>query len=92
MRSRGESFFTINNWFKNDPQAIPIARETMNQQRHYEWLKGYWTPDRNSYPQLGEQYIGFEWKEAFEPYDSEHPKPAQFLAEGMKIFAENELS
>lgn len=61
-------------------------------QRHYQWLKNYWTPDRDSYPQLGEQYMGFEWKEAFESYDSEHPKLAQFFAEGMKIFAEKELS
>lgn len=60
--------------------------------RHYKLLKRYWTPDRNSYPKLGEQYIGFEWKAAFEPNDSEHPKLAQFLAEGMKIFAEKELS
>ena len=60
--------------------------------RHYEWLKGYWIPDRSSYANLGEQYIGFEWKKAFEPYDSEHPKLAKFLAEGMKIFAEKELS
>jgi len=60
--------------------------------KHYEWLKGYWTPDRSSYTSLGEQYIGFEWKKAFEPYDPEHPKLAQFLAEGMKIFAEKELS
>jgi DNA-binding transcriptional MerR regulator len=60
--------------------------------RHYEWLKEYWTPDRSSYTQLGEQYVGFEWKKAFEPYDAEHPKLAQFLAEGMKIFAEKELS
>lgn len=61
-------------------------------QRHYKWLKKYWTPDRDSYPKLGEQYMGFEWKEAFESYDSEHPKLAQFLAEGMKIFAEGKLS
>jgi hypothetical protein len=32
--------------------------------------------------------MGFEWKKAFAPYDSEHPKLAQFLAEEMKIFAE----
>lgn len=61
-------------------------------QRHYDWLKGYWTADRHSYAQLGEQYIGFEWKKAFEPYDSAHPKLAQFLAEGMKIFSEKELA
>lgn len=61
-------------------------------QRHYKWLQRYWVPDRKTYPQVGEQYIGFEWKEAFEPYDSEHPKLAKFLAKGMKIFAEKELS
>jgi len=60
--------------------------------RHYEWLKGYWTPDRDSYAGLGEGYTGFEWKKPFEPYDSEHPKLAQFLAEGMKIFSMKELS
>jgi DNA-binding transcriptional MerR regulator len=60
--------------------------------KHFEWLKGYWTADRNSYPQLGDQYVGFEWKQAFEPYDAEHPKLAQFLADGMKIFAEKNLS
>lgn len=60
--------------------------------RHYKWLKTYWTPDSDSYPKLGEQYMGFEWKGAFEPYDSEHPKLAQYLAEGMKVFAEKELS
>ncbi|MDP1835425.1 MAG: MerR family transcriptional regulator [Chlamydiales bacterium] len=60
--------------------------------RHYEWIKGFWTPDRISYANLGEQYIGWEWKEAFQPHDPEHPKLARFLAEGMVIFAEKELS
>ncbi len=60
--------------------------------RHYEWLTGYWTPDRSSYINLGEQYIGFEWKEAFEANDSNHPQLARFLAEGIKIYAEKELS
>ena len=59
--------------------------------RHYEWLKEHWTPNRSSYTSLGEQYVGFEREMAFEPYNSEHPKLAQFLAEGMKIFAEKEL-
>jgi len=74
-------------------QAIASSSEVQKIiHRHYKWIKGYWTPNRDSYSKLGEQYIGFEWKEAFEPYDSEHPKLAQFLAEGMKIFAEKELS
>lgn len=60
--------------------------------RHHEWLKGYWTPDRTSYINLGEQYMGFEWKDAFKAYDPEHPKLAHYLAEGMKTFAMKKLS
>lgn len=60
--------------------------------RHYEWLKKYWTPDRASYAGVGEGYTGFEWKDAFKPYDPEHPKFAGFFAEGIKVFAEKELS
>ena len=59
---------------------------------HYEWLRKYWTPDRSSYTGMGEGYAGFEWKDAFKAYDPEHPKFAQFLAEGIKVFAERELS
>lgn len=59
--------------------------------RHYEWLKNYWTPDRDSYAGMGEGYTGFEWKEVFKQYDSDHPKFAGFLAEGIKIFAAKEL-
>lgn len=69
----------------NSPAVQKIIR------RHYEWLKGYWTADSNTYPGLGDQYVGFEWKGAFEAYDPEHPKLAKFMAEGMKIFAEKEL-
>lgn len=54
--------------------------------------KKYWTPDRGSYAGVGEGYTGFEWKDAFKPYDPEHPKFAGFFAEGIKVFAEKELS
>lgn len=60
--------------------------------RHYEWIKKYWTPNKDSYIGLGQVFIGFEWKKAFEPHDAEHPKLANFLAEGMKVFAMKELS
>lgn len=60
--------------------------------RHFEWLKNYWTPNKESYIGLGQGYTDFEWKNVFGPYDSEHPKLAQFLAEGMKTFANHELS
>lgn len=60
--------------------------------KHYDWLKQYWTPNRESYVGLGQGYIEFEWKKTFEPYDLNHPKLAQFFAEGMRVFAESELS
>jgi DNA-binding transcriptional MerR regulator len=60
--------------------------------RHYEWLKNYWTPQKESYINLGEGYTEFEWKKAFELHDAEHPKLAQFFAEGIKVFATSELS
>lgn len=68
------------------PQVQKIIRN------HYEWLKKYWIPDRSSYTGMGEGYTGFEWKDVFKAYDPEHPKFAQFLAEGIKVFAERELS
>lgn len=75
------------NHFSADSQEVQkIIR------RHYEWIKQYWTPDRESYIGLGQGYTGFEWKNAFETYDSEHPKFAQFLAEAMEVFANSKLS
>jgi DNA-binding transcriptional MerR regulator len=61
-------------------------------QKHYQWLKKFWTPDKESYIGIGQMYTEFEWKKYFETYDPHHPRLAQYLAEGMKIFAERELS
>lgn len=62
-------------------------------QQHYKWLPWNGTScTKEAYIGLGLGYTGFEWKEAFKPYDPEHPKLAQFLAEGMRVFAERELS
>ena len=59
--------------------------------RHYEWLKHFWTPNRESYTGLGLGYTAFEWKKAFQAYDSNHPRLAEFLAKAMKAFADREL-
>jgi DNA-binding transcriptional MerR regulator len=62
-------------------------------QRHYRWLP--WTGPtctKEAYIGLGQGYTEFEWKKAFSPYDSNHPRLAKFMAEAMKIFAERELS
>ncbi|HEX4838983.1 MAG TPA: MerR family transcriptional regulator [Rhabdochlamydiaceae bacterium] len=77
-------------WKKQVPVGSVEVQKIIR--RHYEWLKKYWTPDRISYAGMGEGYTGFEWKDAFKAYDPKHPKFAQFLAEGMRVFAEKELS
>ena len=62
-------------------------------QRHYHWLP--WTGiacTKEAYIGLGQGYTEFEWKKAFSPYDSNHPRLAKFLADAMRIFAERELS
>ena len=72
-----------------EPQSDEVQRVV---RLHYEWLKDFWTPDKESYPALGEMYTEFEWKKFFDQYDNEHPKLARLMADGMKIFAEKELS
>lgn len=59
--------------------------------RLYNWVKQFWTPDKESFPALGQMYTELEWKKFFEKYDAHHPKLAMFIAEGMKVFAQAEL-
>lgn len=56
--------------------------------RHCEWLRQYWTPDRRSYTGLGQGYVT-DFQPFYSPY---HPKLAEYLAEGMRIYAEANLS
>jgi DNA-binding transcriptional MerR regulator len=56
---------------------------------HYEWIKNFWIPNRESYTGLGNLYCEHpEFHRFFEQY---HPHFAEFLAEAMRIFAEREL-
>jgi DNA-binding transcriptional MerR regulator len=57
--------------------------------RHFDWLKHFWMPNRESYAGHG-QFI--EQSELRQAYDKYHPELAGFLAEGIKIFAERELA
>ncbi len=70
----------------NAPEVQAVVR------KNYEWLKRFWTPDKESFSGLGQMYTEFEWKKFFAKYDPHHPKLAKFLAEGMRVFAEQELS
>lgn len=60
--------------------------------RHYELIRQFWTPNHDAYIGLGQSYLDFNWKQAFEKFDPHHPKLAMYLAEAMKVFANNELS
>ncbi len=57
--------------------------------KHHEWLKKFWTPNKESYIGLANQYSEPTWQSTFTPY---HANLAQFLADAMKIFAERKLS
>ena len=57
--------------------------------RHYEWLKHFWTPTRDSYVGHAELIVDSELRKAYEAYD---PRLPDFVASGIKTFAKRELS
>ncbi len=56
--------------------------------RHYDWLKNFWTPDKESYAAHGQFIVESELRKAYEAYHSELP---EFIAEAIKSFAKHEL-
>lgn len=56
--------------------------------RHYQWLKCYWTPTRESYAGHGQFIQESDLRKAYEAYHKDLPK---FIAESIQIFAKNEL-
>lgn len=56
--------------------------------RHYEWIKRFWTPTRESYIGLGQLIVDSELRTAYEAHD---PRLPEFIVAGMKVFAEKEL-
>ena len=56
--------------------------------QHYQWLKKFWTPNKESYPAHGQLIVETDLRKAYETF---HPQLPQFLAEAMHIFAEHEL-
>jgi MerR family transcriptional regulator, thiopeptide resistance regulator len=57
--------------------------------RHYEWLKQFWTPNRESYAGHSQTIVDSDLRQ---PYEAHHAKLPDFIASAMKIFAEKELS
>ncbi len=56
--------------------------------RHYQWLKHFWTPNRESYSGHGQFIVQSELRKAYEAFDPELP---EFIAEAIQEFAKNEL-
>jgi DNA-binding transcriptional MerR regulator len=57
--------------------------------RHYEWLKQFWTPNRESYAGHSLMISDSDLRKAYEAY---HPQLPEFTAAAIKVFAERELS
>jgi len=56
--------------------------------RHHQWLKKFWTPDKNSYAGHAQLIIETDFAKAYNKY---HPELAQFIADAIKIFADTKL-
>lgn len=57
--------------------------------RHYQWLKRFWTPTRESYSDHGRFIMESDLRKAYEAHHSELPK---FMAEAIQAFSEHELA
>lgn len=58
-------------------------------QKHFENIKNFWTPTKESYTELGKFYCHHaDFEKFFETY---HPRLSGFLAQAMAAFAEREL-
>ena len=57
--------------------------------KHFEWIKQFWTPNRESYAGHSQMIVDSELRQAYEKYDAALP---EFIAAGIGEFAERELS
>jgi DNA-binding transcriptional MerR regulator len=57
--------------------------------RHYEWLKQFWTPTRESYTGHSQLIVDSDLRKAYEAY---HPELPAFIAEAIRSFADSDLS
>jgi MerR family transcriptional regulator, thiopeptide resistance regulator len=69
------------------PEDSPSVQEIVR--RHYQWLKCFWTPTRESYAGYAQFVVDSELRRAYEDH---HPKLPEYAAAAMKSFAQKELS
>ena len=73
-----------------EQNAQPDSAEVQGMiRRHYQWLKRFWTPTRESCAGHSQLILDSDLRKAYEAY---HPQLADFLARAMKLFAERELA
>jgi DNA-binding transcriptional MerR regulator len=59
-------------------------------QRHYHWVKNFWTPTKESYNGLAQMYLDHPDYRLF--YNRYEPNLVEYLVEAMRIFSDHELS
>jgi len=57
--------------------------------RHFNWVKCFWAPTRESYIGLGEMYLEHGDFKSF--YDKYHPELVTYLVRAMKVYAQERL-
>jgi len=97
--------WTKSDWMQSDAERDSICRELAKMiemkrmaesdgvqkliQRHYQWVKTFWSPTKETFALLGDLYV--EWDEKTKQFSTFHPELATFFARAMKIFAEQNL-
>ena len=57
--------------------------------RHHAWVSNFWTPDKDAYIGLGQNYCNHQDFRKF--YDKYDVRLVEFLAKSMNIFAQENL-
>lgn len=56
---------------------------------HYRWICQFWTPDRESYPGLGQLYV--DSPEFRAQFDAQDPRLAEYVRDGVAVYAQARL-
>jgi DNA-binding transcriptional MerR regulator len=67
----------------DDPRVQEVIAE------HYRWVDNFWTPNRESYPGLGQTY--HDTPDFRVQFDALHPRLAEFLRDAMAAYARANL-
>jgi DNA-binding transcriptional MerR regulator len=65
------------------PVDDPRVQEVIGE--HYRWVTNFWTPNRESYPGLGQTYA--DTPDFRAQFDAQHPRLAEFLRDAMAAYA-----